>query len=107
MDSHYCRSCDLMLSCERCPLCGSYGVCIADKENMPLIEKRSDVCGGSACIAGTRLTVWGLVAYQRLGWSDAKLLEAYLQLTQVHLVAAWLYAAYHENEIDREIKENQ
>lgn len=73
----------------------------------PLIEKNPSVCGGSACIGGTRITVWGLVAYQRLGWSDAKLLEAYPQLTQVHLGAAWLYAAYHEDEIEREIKENE
>jgi len=31
------------------------------------ISKKSNRCGGDACVRDTRITVWGLVAYHRLG----------------------------------------
>ena len=41
------------------------------------IEKTPGVCGGSACIAGTRIAVWGIVEASRLGYSEADLLTSY------------------------------
>jgi Protein of unknown function (DUF433) len=38
------------------------------------IEKTPGVCGGSACVSDTRITVWGLVKSQRIGYSEADLL---------------------------------
>jgi Protein of unknown function (DUF433) len=37
------------------------------------IEKMPNVCGGSACITGTRITVWGLVEARQIGYSEADL----------------------------------
>jgi uncharacterized protein (DUF433 family) len=37
------------------------------------IEKTPGVCGGSACVTGTRITVWGLVESQLIGYSEADL----------------------------------
>jgi len=51
----------------------------------PGIEKTPGVVGGDACIVGTRIPMWDLVQYRRLGASDAKILEAYPQLTATHL----------------------
>jgi uncharacterized protein (DUF433 family) len=49
------------------------------------ISKTSGIVGGDACIAGTRIPVWDLVEYRRMGASDLKILEAYPQLTATDL----------------------
>jgi uncharacterized protein (DUF433 family) len=70
------------------------------------IEKTPGVCGGSACVAGTRITVWGLVESQRIGYSEADLLTSYPTLSATNLANAWAYAAAFPAEIEAEIAEN-
>ena len=55
----------------------------------------------------SRITVWGIAAYRRLGMSDAGILEAIQGLTTADLEAAFEYAAAHRHEIDRDIAENE
>ncbi len=78
---------------------------------MPLtaswISKRPDRCGGDACVRDSRITVWGLVAYRRLGLSDAEIVAAVSGLTPADLETAWEYAAANAAEIDRAIHENE
>ncbi len=71
------------------------------------ISKRPNYCGGDACIRDTRITVWGIIAYRRLGMSDARILEAIQGLTPADLEAAWAFAAAHAEEIDRDIREDE
>jgi uncharacterized protein (DUF433 family) len=71
------------------------------------ISKKADRCGGDACVRDTRITVWGLVAYRRLGMSDAEIMRAVQGLTPVDLEAAWEYAAAHLDEIDEAIRVNE
>jgi uncharacterized protein (DUF433 family) len=70
------------------------------------IEKTPGVCGGSACVAGTRITVWGLVESQRIGYSEADLLTSYPTLSATNLANAWAYVAAFPDEIEAEIAEN-
>jgi uncharacterized protein (DUF433 family) len=70
------------------------------------IEKTPGVCGGSACIVGTRVTVWGLVEARRSGYSEADLLRSYRSITANDLENAWHYAEDHAIEIETEITEN-
>jgi uncharacterized protein (DUF433 family) len=71
------------------------------------ISKKSDRCGGDACVRDTRITVWGLVDYRRLGMSDAEILGAVQGLTPADLEVAWEYAAANAEEIDQAIRENE
>lgn len=71
------------------------------------ITKTPGVCGGRACIRGTRITVWGLVAYRKLGASDADILRAVQGLTLADLQAGLEYADANREEIDRDIRENE
>ncbi len=71
------------------------------------ISKRPDRCGGDACVRDTRITVWGLANYRRLGLSDAEILKAYPSLMPADLEATWQYASANEEEIDRAIRENE
>ena len=73
----------------------------------PGIEKTPDVAGGEACIVRTRITVWALENYRRLGWSEARILENYPSLRAADLVNAWAYADTHRAEIDQAIQDNE
>ncbi|MGB8698454.1 MAG: DUF433 domain-containing protein [Thermosynechococcaceae cyanobacterium] len=70
------------------------------------IEKTPNVCGGSACIAGTRITVLGLVEARRIGYSEADLLTSYPSLSATDLANAWAYTEAFPTEIETEIQEN-
>ncbi len=64
------------------------------------ITKTPGVCGGSACIRGTRITVWGLFEWRKLGLADAEILQRVQGLNDADLDAAWQYAATHTEEIE-------
>ena len=78
---------------------------------MPLtaswIDKKPDRCGGDACVRDTRIPVWVLVGYRRLGASDVDILRSYPSLNTADLEVAWDYAAKHSAEIDVAIRENE
>ncbi|MGD1699873.1 DUF433 domain-containing protein [Dapis sp. BLCC M229] len=71
------------------------------------IEKTPDVCGGDACIVGTRIPVWVLVNARRLGVSESELLQDYPSLQAADLVNAWTYAEVYSQEIELAIRENE
>jgi uncharacterized protein (DUF433 family) len=73
----------------------------------PAIESRPDVAGGAACLARTRIAVWVLESYRRLGWSDARILANYPTLRAIDLVQAWSYADAHRSEMDDAIATNE
>jgi uncharacterized protein (DUF433 family) len=71
------------------------------------IERTPGVCGGDACIAGTRIPVWVLEGFRRLGWTEAKILANYPTLRAANLVDAWAYVDTHRQEIDEAIRQNE
>jgi uncharacterized protein (DUF433 family) len=85
---------------------GSRAKVIATRE-APAITRTAGVCGGRACIAGTRITVWGLVQHRQLGLTEDAILEATPDLGREQLAAAFRYAAEHPDEIARDLTENQ
>jgi len=71
------------------------------------IETTPGVCGGDACIIGTRIPVWVLEQARRLGAGEADLLRSYPTLRAEDLTNAWRYVGGHSEEIDRNIRENE
>jgi len=71
------------------------------------VSKNPDIQGGDACVHDTRIPVWVLVNYRRLGVSDAELLRGYTSLTAADLEAAWEYTAANHQDIDAAIRENE
>ena len=72
-----------------------------------LVERaRTAVCGGSARVAGTRIPVWSLASWRRLGASDEEILRNYPTLKASDLLNAWCYLERHPQEIEQEIREN-
>jgi uncharacterized protein (DUF433 family) len=73
----------------------------------PGIEKIAGVVGGAACITGTRIPVWILENYRRLGWTEAQILENYPTLRAADLVNAWAYVEVNPAEIEHAIHTNE
>lgn len=71
------------------------------------IQKTPGICGGRACVRNSRITVWGLVNYRRLGASDETVLESIAGLTPDDLRTAWDYYRENKAEIDADIRENE
>ena len=75
--------------------------------SMPGIVSTPDVCGGEPRIAGTRIPVWILVQYRKLGTTEADLLTMYPTLRSEDLANAWAYYRSHKEEIEQQIIENE
>ncbi|MEP7124944.1 MAG: DUF433 domain-containing protein, partial [Byssovorax sp.] len=73
----------------------------------PLITRTAGVCGARACIAGTRITVWGLVAHRNLGLDDRAILAAVPLLTPDQLAAAFRYTDDQADEIAHDLTDNE
>jgi uncharacterized protein (DUF433 family) len=69
------------------------------------ITKTPDVCGGDACIDGTRLPVWLFVSLRSQGANDAELLQFYPHLSAADLVNVWAYAEAYPEEIETVLRE--
>src|SRR5688572_19163190 len=71
------------------------------------ITKDPEVCGGRACIDGTRIRVLDIVCLQRQGLPPEKVIEVYppLNLAQVHAALSY----YYENpqEIESALEEDR
>jgi uncharacterized protein (DUF433 family) len=76
-------------------------------DTWPGIQKTPGIDGGAACIVRTRISVWVLENYRRLGWTEAKILANYPTLRAADLVHAWAYADAHRAEIDEAIRRNE
>ncbi len=77
------------------------------EDTLPGIEITPGVCGGAACLAGTRIPVWTLEQYRRLGASEVDVLAAYPSLRAEDLVNAWAYVRSHWHKIEQHIRENE
>ncbi len=76
-------------------------------DTWPGIEKTPRVAGGAACVVRTRISVWLLENYRRLGWTEAKILGSYPSLRAADLVHSWAYFDAHREEIDQAIRQNE
>jgi uncharacterized protein (DUF433 family) len=71
------------------------------------IKKIPGVCGGGACISGTRIPVWILELERRLGMNEEQLLQRHPSINLESLRAALRYADANPDEIERQIASNE
>ena len=76
-------------------------------DDFPGIDASPSVCGGAPCIARTRIPVWVLEQYRRLGVTERDLLDSYPLLRAEDLANAWAFARIHAAEIDIQIRVNE
>jgi uncharacterized protein (DUF433 family) len=72
--------------------------------DFPGIEKKTGVCGGSACVIRTRIPVWSIVEYMLMGLGNEKILLNFPTLRAQDLANVWAYYDANKTEIDSEIE---
>ena len=92
---------DGLSDAEKVRVFGRLAFCVEDAP--PRIERTSGVCGGDACVAGTRIPVWLLVRARQLGGSEEEILADYPSLNRDDLAHAWAYYALHRADITQQI----
>ena len=73
----------------------------------PGVEATPEICGGEPRIVRTRIPVWVLVQFKKLGASEVDLLRSYPTLRAEDLTNAWAYYRSHRDEIEQQILENE
>ena len=76
-------------------------------DDFPGVDSSPGVCGGDPCITRTRIPVWLLERYRRLGVSERDLLDSYPSLRAEDLANAWAFARIHSAEIDGQIRAHE
>jgi uncharacterized protein (DUF433 family) len=74
----------------------------------PHVNKTPGVCGGKACIDGTRIRVMDIVCLEREGLKPEEMLNVFavpLTLAQVHSALAYYYD--HPEEIEASLAEDE
>ena len=67
------------------------------------VQKTPGVSGGVACAGNTRIPVWTLIQFKKLGRSALKLLQDFPSLSQADLDAVWDYYRSNLSEIEADI----
>ena len=74
----------------------------------PEITRTKDVCGGDACIAGTRVNVWAIIGAFKNGHSVRTLTKYFCrELTTKQVEAAIRYYMEHPEEIQGDYRRCQ
>jgi type III restriction enzyme len=73
----------------------------------PYIIKQASVCGGRSIIEGTRIPVWSLIKWYKLGMTVEEIIREFSQLHPSHVHDAFSYYYDHQQEIERDIQENE
>lgn len=71
------------------------------------ITHMPQICGGDACVEGTRIPVWSLEQTRRLGFSEERILSNYPTLQREDLETAWEYVRANPDEIEQAIALNE
>jgi uncharacterized protein (DUF433 family) len=69
--------------------------------------KDLEVCGGKACIDGTRIRVIDIVSLKRQRYAPEKMIEAYPSLNLAQVYAALSYSYEHPEEIEASFEEDR
>jgi len=72
------------------------------------ITKTPGVCGGKACVAGTRVRVMDIVIWhERMGWSADEIVSQIPTVTLSDVYAALAYYFDHCQEVEEDIRLNE
>ena len=82
------------------------GVAQKKRKTHPYIEREKGVCGGRSLISGTRMPVWSIIKWYKVGMSVEDIMREFSQLTPSQVHDAFSYYYDNREEIERDIAEN-
>ncbi len=73
----------------------------------PYISKKEGVCGGRSIIEGTRIPVWSIIKWYKLGMSIEEIMREFPQLSPSKVHDAFSYYYDNQDELEQDIIENE
>jgi uncharacterized protein (DUF433 family) len=82
---------------------------VAAKRQMvhPHITRQGGVAGGRSIITGTRIPVWSLIKWYKLGMSVEEIMREFPQLAPAEVHDAFSYYYDYPDEIEQDIAQNE
>jgi type III restriction enzyme len=73
----------------------------------PYIMQQKNICSGRSVIAGTRIPVWSIVKWYKLGMPVEDIIREFPQLAPAQVHDAFSYYYDNPDEIEQDISENE
>ena len=73
----------------------------------PYVSRQKDVCGGRSVVAGTRIPVWSLIKWYKLGMTVEDVMREFPQLKPAQVHDAFSYYYDNIDELEADIAENE
>ncbi len=73
----------------------------------PYISAKKGICGGRSVIEGTRIPVWSLIKWYKLGMSFEEIMREFSQLNPAQIHDAFSYYYDNQEEIEKDIMDNE
>ena len=83
------------------------GFAVKKSKVHPYITHKRGVCGGRSIIKGTRIPVWSIMKWYKLGISLEEIMREFPQLTPAQIHDAFSYYYDDLEEIEKDIAENE
>jgi len=83
------------------------GYAVKKSKVHPYITRKKGVCGGRSIIEGTRIPVWSIIRWYKLGMSIEDIMREFPQLTPSQVHDAFSYYYDTQKEIEGDISENE
>ena len=80
---------------------------VKNSKKHPYISKQKGVCGGRSVIEETRIPVWSIIKWYRIGMSVEDIIREFPQLTPSQIHDAFSYYYDNQEEIEKDIVENE
>jgi uncharacterized protein (DUF433 family) len=83
------------------------GVAVKKPKIHPHVLRIKDICGGRDIITGTRIPVWSIIKWYKLGLSVEEVMREFPHLTPSQVHDAFSYYYDNPEEIKKDITENE
>ena len=73
----------------------------------PYVSRKKGICGGRSVVDGTRIPVWSIIKWYKLGMALEEIIREFPQLSPSQLHGAFSYYYDNQEEIENDIVENE
>lgn len=82
-------------------------VALKKQKKHPHISNKKGICGGRSIIDGTRIPVWSVIMWYKIGMSFEDIMREFPKLTPAQVHDAFSYYYDNQEEIEKDIMENE
>ena len=83
------------------------GLAVKKSKMHPYVCSKKGICDGRSIIEGTRIPVWSIIKWYKLGMSIEDIIREFPQLTPSQIHDAFSYYYDNQEDIEKDIADNE